>query len=73
MMSEGPDPSVVSYTPVAGKGVKRPRPSSPNVDEDTECPDLAAFQADFSLSDVEMIKLCTTFAAYLKATHRKTR
>lgn len=72
-MSEGFLPPASPPPPASLKGVKRPRPGSPEVQLDTECPDLAAFQADFGLTDLEMIKLCTTYASYLKATHRRTR
>jgi len=43
---------------------KRPRP----VDPDQEVPDLADFQRTFDLDPQSMIKLCTAYASYLKAT-----
>ncbi len=67
-----PPSSPVPSPAPARKGVKRPA-LSPFADEDVEVPDLAHFQAVMALTDVEMIRLCTTYAAYLKAVHRKTR
>lgn len=59
----------------AGKGVKRPRPVPADLgpESDSDLPDLADFQATFELSDAEMIKLCTAYASYLKAVHRRVR
>lgn len=62
-------------TPTAGKAAKRPRPGlSASFDAETpDTPDLAEFQATFELTDDEMIRLCTAYAAYLKATLRRKR
>lgn len=59
----------------AGKSLKRPRPGlSASFDADTpDTPDLAEFQASFELTDDEMIRLCTAYAGYLKATLRRKR
>jgi len=67
-----PTPSFPPAPAAARKGLKRPRPGheSPSADD---LPDLAAFQASHELTDVEMIKLCTSFATYLKAVHRRQR
>jgi hypothetical protein len=40
---------------------------------DLETPDLAEFQRTWDLSDDEMIRLCTAYAAYLKACLRRKR
>lgn len=45
---------------------KRPRPSMPP-------PSLEEFQVDHNLDDFEMIKICATYAAYLRAVHKKRR
>lgn len=63
-------------TPAAGKGAKRPRPGmveSLTELPDLETPDLAEFQRTWDLSDDEMIRLCTAYAAYLKACLRRKR
>lgn len=59
--------------PAPGKGVKRPRPSQFTEEEDEAVPSLEAFQSEYDLSDHEMIKLCSAYAAYLRAVHRKKR
>lgn len=61
--------------PAAAKALKRPRPGlSDSFDaEDVDTPDLAEFQRSFDLTDSEMIKLCSSYAAYLKATLRRKR
>lgn len=64
--------------PAAGKGLKRPRPGSPPLNaltelSDVETPDLAEFQRSFELTDDEMIRLCTSYASYLKACLRRKR
>lgn len=62
-------------TPAAGKSAKRPRPGlSASFDaDDLDTPDLAEFQSTFNLTDDEMIRLCTAYASYLKATLRRKR
>lgn len=72
----GPQPhSPPPLRQAPSKGVKRPRPSAVSSvgEDDSELPDLAEFQATFELTDTEMIKLCTAFATYLKAVHRRGR
>lgn len=62
-------------TAAAAKAAKRPRSLVSSLTEldDVDTPDLAEFQRSFDLTDDDMIRLCSTYAAYLKASLRRKR
>lgn len=62
-------------TSAARQPAKRPRSgvSFLSDSDDVDTPDLAEFQRSFDLTDSEMIKLCVSYASYLKAALRRRR